>query len=47
MWLINPFNETLDEHTGSLLERQYSPVAELFNQRFDEADNASDVLLIR
>ncbi len=42
MWLINPFNgETLDEHTLEVwLKGNISPVAELFNEDLDEADNA-------
>ena len=42
MWLINPFNgETLNEHTLEVwLKGNISPVAELFNQDLDEADNA-------
>ncbi|MBS3652838.1 invasion regulator SirB1 [Klebsiella variicola] len=42
MWLINPFNgETLDEHTLEVwLKGNTGPVAELFNEDLDEADNA-------
>ena len=42
MWLINPFNgDTLDEHTLEVwLKGNISPVAELFNEDLDEADNA-------
>ncbi len=42
MWLINPFNgETLNEHTLEVwLKGNISPVAELFNEDLDEADNA-------
>ncbi|APX81505.1 invasion regulator SirB1 [Salmonella enterica subsp. enterica serovar Gallinarum] len=42
MWLINPFNgKTLDEHTLEVwLKGNISPVAELFNEDLDEADNA-------
>lgn len=42
MWLINPFNgETLDEHTLEVwLKGNIGPVAELFNEDLDEADNA-------
>jgi regulator of sirC expression with transglutaminase-like and TPR domain len=42
MWLINPFNgETLNEHTLDVwLKGNISPVAELFNEDLDEADNA-------
>ena len=42
MWLINPFNgDTLDEHTLDVwLKGNISPVAELFNEDLDEADNA-------
>ena len=41
MWLINPFNgETLDEHTTVWLKGNIGPVAELFNEDLDEADNA-------
>ncbi len=42
MWLINPFNgETLDEHTTEVwLKGNIGPVAELFNEDLDEADNA-------
>ncbi|EOG5235967.1 invasion regulator SirB1 [Enterobacter hormaechei] len=42
MWLINPFNgDTLDEHTLDVwLKGNISPIAELFNEDLDEADNA-------
>ena len=42
MWLINPFNgDTLDEHTLDVwLKGNISPVAELFNEDLDEADNS-------
>lgn len=42
MWLINPFNgETLNEHTLEVwLKGNISPVAELFDEDLDEADNA-------
>ena len=42
MWLINPFNgDTLDEHTLEVwLKGNISPVAELFNEDLDEADNS-------
>lgn len=42
MWLINPFTgDTLDEHTLEVwLKGNVSPVAELFNEDLDEADNA-------
>lgn len=42
MWLINPFNgETLNEHSLEVwLKGNISPVAELFNEDLDEADNA-------
>jgi regulator of sirC expression with transglutaminase-like and TPR domain len=42
IWLINPFNgDTLDEHTLEVwLKGNISPVAELFNEDLDEADNA-------
>ena len=42
MWLINRFNgDTLDEHTLEVwLKGNISPVAELFNEDLDEADNA-------
>ncbi|WP_312949290.1 invasion regulator SirB1 [Superficieibacter sp.] len=45
MWLINPFDgETLDEHTLEVwLKGNISPVAELFNEDLDEADNAEVV----
>ena len=45
MWLINPFNgDTLDEHTLEVwLKGNISPVAELFNEDLDEADNAEVV----
>ncbi|MFW0767155.1 invasion regulator SirB1 [Trabulsiella odontotermitis] len=42
MWLINPFNgDTLDEHTLEVwLKGNIGPVAELYNEDLDEADNA-------
>ena len=42
MWLINPFNgDTLDEHTLEVwLKGNINPMAELFNEDLDEADNA-------
>lgn len=42
MWFINPFNgDTLDEHTLEVwLKGNINPVAELFNEDLDEADNA-------
>jgi regulator of sirC expression with transglutaminase-like and TPR domain len=42
MWFINPFTgDTLDEHTLEVwLKGNISPVAELFNEDLDEADNA-------
>ena len=42
LWMINPFNgETLDEHTLEVwLKGNIGPVAELFNEDLDEADNA-------
>ncbi|MEO3988403.1 invasion regulator SirB1 [Pseudocitrobacter cyperus] len=42
LWLINPFNgDTLDEHTLEVwLKGNISPMAELFNEDLDEADNA-------
>lgn len=45
LWLINPFNgDTLDEHTLEVwLKGNISPVAELFNEDLDEADNAEVV----
>ena len=45
IWLINPFNgDTLDEHTLEVwLKGNISPIAELFNEDLDEADNAEVV----
>ncbi|MDR3106152.1 MAG: invasion regulator SirB1 [Yokenella regensburgei] len=45
MWLINPFNgETLNEHTLEVwLKGNVSPVAELYDEDLDEADNAEIV----
>lgn len=45
MWLINPFNgDTLDEHTLEVwLKGNIGPMAELFNEDLDEADNAEVV----
>ena len=45
LWLINPFNgDTLDEHTLEVwLKGNISPMAELFNEDLDEADNAEVV----
>lgn len=45
LWLINPFNgDTLDEHTLEVwLKGNISPIAELFNEDLDEADNAEVV----
>lgn len=42
IWLINPFNgDTLDEHTLEVwLKGNISPLAELFNEDLEEADNA-------
>ena len=49
MWLINPFNgDTLDEHTLEVwLKGNISPVAELFNEDLDEADNAEVIRKLR
>ena len=45
MWLINPFNgDTLDDHTLDVwLKGNISPMAELYNEDLDEADNAEVV----
>lgn len=42
MWLINPFNgDTLDEHTLEVwLRGNINPVAQLFDDDLDEAENA-------
>ena len=49
MWLINPFNgDTLDEHTLDVwLKGNISPIAELFNEDLDEADNAEVIRKLR